>query len=299
MPPARLQHRRALRQRAARRHRVALEQMRIVELVDKGERLQRQAEADRAVAGDQEQPAAPRAPFLGHPAHAAPTAAAIDQLALGDVESRPLPGLHRQHPAGRGLQTAVEHARQPGPLLRIVDLIVDRVDVRRQLALAQHELGRVLEGGLGVVGIDLQRLRQKLREPPGGAGVERRPAQGRRRLRRDQVGVLPKRFAILAPDQGERPARQLFARIPFALAVMQQPARGETVAQPADQLVGVGALGRAHRFGVPLIRVAIGGGHEGRLAAHGQPHIAGLQLVVDGVAPPTSAAPSCRPRSAW
>ena len=45
--------------------------------------------------------------------------------------------------------------------------------------------------------------------------------------RRDQLGVLPDRHAVLAPVQPERPARQAFAGIPFALPVMQQAARRE------------------------------------------------------------------------
>ena len=37
---------------------------------------------------------------------------------------------------------------------------------------------------------------------------------------RDQIGILPDRHAVLAPIEAERPARQAFARIPFALPVM-------------------------------------------------------------------------------
>ena len=66
-----------------------------------------------------------------------------------------------------------------------------------------------------------------------------------RLIRRDQRGVLPDRLAVLAPDQRERPARQRLARIPFALPVMQQPARRKAVAQATDQLIGERTLGRA------------------------------------------------------
>src|SRR5438128_859125 len=37
---------------------------------------------------------------------------------------------------------------------------------------------------------------------------------------RDQFGILPDRHAVLAPIEAEGPARQAFARIPFALPVM-------------------------------------------------------------------------------
>ena len=91
--------------------------------------------------------------------------------------------------------------------------------------------------------------------------------------RRDEVGVLPDRHAVLAPIQPERPARQAFAGIPFALPVMQQAARRKARAQPADQLIGERALGRADGGDVPFRRFHVVDGDEGRLAAHGQAHI--------------------------
>ena len=50
----------------------------------------------------------------------------------------------------------------------------------------------------------------------------------------DQRRVVPQRHAVRAPVAGERPARQRFARIPLALAEVQQPARRERLAQAAD-----------------------------------------------------------------
>src|ERR1700747_3537012 len=84
--------------------------------------------------------------------------------------------------------------------------------------------------------------------------------------RRDQVGILPDRRAILAPIEPKGPARQAFARIPFALAVMQEAAGRKTRAQPADQLVSKTALGRADRSDIPLRRFHIVDRHEGGLA---------------------------------
>ena len=72
---------------------------------------------------------------------------------------------------------------------------------------------------------------------------------------RDQIGILPDRHAVLAPVEAERPARQAFAGIPFALAVMQQAARREARAQPADQIVGERRAwsGRPRRYSIPAI----------------------------------------------
>jgi len=62
---------------------------------------------------------------------------------------------------------------------------------------------------------------------------------------------------------------------------MQQPAGGEPVAQPPDQIVGQSSLGRADRGDVPLRRFQIVDRDEGRLAAHGQPHVMRLQIGID------------------
>jgi hypothetical protein len=108
---------------------------------------------------------------------------------------------------------------------------------------------------------------------------------------RDQIGVLPDRHAVLAPVESERPARQAFARIPFALPVMQQAARREARAQLADQIVGERALGRTDRGDIPFRRFQIVDGNEGRLAAHGQPHVVRFQIGIDLLAEPVETRP--------
>ena len=87
--------------------------------------------------------------------------------------------------------------------------------------------------------------------------------------------------AVAAPVEREGPARQALARVPLALAVVQEAAGGEAVAQPADQPVGEAALHRADGVGVPLLALEVVDRDEGRLAAHGQPHVAGGEAGVD------------------
>ncbi len=58
---------------------------------------------------------------------------------------------------------------------------------------------------------------------------------------------------------------------------MQEATRCETVAQAADQLVGLFAFGRADSVGVPLAGFEIVDGNECWLAAHGEAHIPLLQ----------------------
>ncbi len=78
----------------------------------------------------------------------------------------------------------------------------------------------------------------------------------------------------------ERKARQLLARVELALAVHQRGTRRPKRREAAQQPAGVGALGRPHRVGVPLRRVAVGFGHEGRLAPHGEAHGLRAELLV-------------------
>ena len=61
---------------------------------------------------------------------------------------------------------------------------------------------------------------------------------------------------------------------------MQKAAVAVFGTQAVYQLGGVAALGGAQGIGVPLRRIAVGGGHEGGLAAHGQAHIARFEFAV-------------------
>src|SRR5208337_2481357 len=90
-------------------------------------------------------------------------------------------------------------------------------------------------------------------------------------LRRDALGVHPDRLAVAPPVERKGPARQGFARVPFALPVVQEPARREAVAQAPDKPVGERALRRADGVRVPLARLEIVDRDEGRLAAHREP----------------------------
>ena len=70
------------------------------------------------------------------------------------------------------------------------------------------------------------------------------------------VGILPDRHAVLAPIEAERPARQAFAGIPFALAVMQQAARREArrAAGGSARRLSRAWSGRRRRCSIPALR---------------------------------------------
>ncbi len=223
---------------------------------------QRQAVADGAVARDQMERAATGLPFLAAPA---------DAIGLR------LPALDGQNISRRLRQPARKNLGDAVARLRILELRVLRRDIRRQVGFFDQPLGGILVSWRDEIGGNAEfgrhRAKQRLRRLLACAGLLA--------LRCDALRVLPDRLQVAPPVERERPARQGFARIPFALPVMQESARRETVAQAPDQPVGERPLGRADRVGVPLARFEIVDRNEGRLAAHGQPDVVGDELLVD------------------
>ena len=96
--------------------------------------------------------------------------------------------------------------------------------------------------------------------------------------------VLPNGHAVLAPKTRVGPARQRFARIPFAHAPVHQAANGKTIAQPLDQRRRQFALVRADGRRVPFRAVHVVNRNECRLPAHGQAQILRLENFVNPVA---------------
>ncbi len=92
--------------------------------------------------------------------------------------------------------------------------------------------------------------------------------------------VMPNRRAVLAPKNAVLPTWKRFARIPFALPVMQHRPLREGIAQAFGQILGAFALMGAVGVDVPLRAFHIVNRDKSRLAAHGHPHIAVLQLLV-------------------
>src|SRR5574343_1360080 len=148
----------------------------------------------------------------------------------------------------RVLEALREHLHQAFALQRIVDARIEVIDVARQAAFAPQVVIDILEGWEYILRGNAQALGYAPQELAGllggGAivlafvGIERR-------------GV-PDRLAILAPEAVERPARQLFAGIPLALAEVHQAVGGVFLTQAMEQFGCVEALGWAEGGGVPL-----------------------------------------------
>ncbi len=250
------------RQRAARRKGVERRIPIVVERKDLRQRSERQAQSQRRIAAHRVEAPAPQRPGAGEPADDGP-------LAGG--------GLDRQHVAGGGVEPGLQQPREPRPLVRSRQVGRERVGVRRQRILAGEELRHVL--------VRRDHVSGGQPEPRGEGDGERRRRRriggARTRGVGDQRRVAPQRFAVDPPVQSERPARQRFARIPLALAVVHESPRREALAQTTEQAERELPLLRRQRRVVPLRSVHVVDRHERRLAALRQPHVVRGERGVD------------------
>ena len=183
---------------------------------------------------------------------------------------------HRQRITHFLLEALAEHLAQSLSLHRVIELRIQRIDVRRQPALAPQVVIDVFETGEDVRGGQAQALRHAAQQARGIGGRDAvvHALFGIQRL------IAPDGLAILTPVAVQRPARQLLARVPLALAKVREPLRGVFVLELAVQLGRACALGRPQRGGVPFLAIGVIDRDEGRLAAHRQTNIAGRELCV-------------------
>src|SRR5215475_3855369 len=93
--------------------------------------------------------------------------------------------------------------------------------------------------------------------------------------------MAPDRLAVGAPKTVKRPTWELLARIPFALAEMDQALRPVALAQAMVEISGQPALVRSQRRGVPFFTVGVIDGYKRRLSTHRQSHVPGHEVSVD------------------
>ena len=99
-------------------------------------------------------------------------------------------------------------------------------------------------------------------------------------LVRHESRIAPYGLAVFAPKKSQRPSRQRFAGIPFALPVVEKAARREAVTQTPDQIVGAAIFFGAERRRGPLGAVHVVDRNKRRLAADREAHIARFQVRV-------------------
>ena len=188
-----------------------------------------------------------------------------------------MPDLDWQYVAGGLCNAAVEDADKAFAFSWIFEFVGLGRGADGQLLLHEDEVGGVFVRGNGAVAGQAQLLAQ-------GCGEGFRLGDGRflvRLFASDQVEVFPDRLAVGAPVDGEGPAGELLAGIPFALAVVEHGSWGKTLLEAAKEFLGVGALIGADGSGIPFGAFHVVGGNEGRLAPHREADVAALQEVVN------------------
>ena len=183
----------------------------------------------------------------------------------------------RQHEAFGHIEPAVEDERQSRAFFLVVELAVQRIDIGRQQAFAANIMPGVFIGRPDRLVAKPELPRQRRHEDIGFL----RPVAVVAILMREEFAIGPDRMSVAPPIGGQRPARQAFARIPFALTEVQQPAGREAPHQSVHQIGRDGAFRRSRRRRVPLRAIHIVDGNECRLAAHCQPNVVRNEFAVD------------------
>src|SRR5689334_17280242 len=114
-----------------------------------------------------------------------------------------------------------KNSPQPVALERILETRIEGIDVRGQRPLPPEVVPDVLVGREHELVLEPKAAGERAQE---GAGL--RLARAAIRFVREERRVLPHGLAVLAPEAGKRPARQLLARIPLALAEVQETGPG-------------------------------------------------------------------------
>ncbi len=189
----------------------------------------------------------------------------------------PVPG-QRQGVADRLVESARERDGEFCALFRMFQIRGQPVDVDGFAGFAPEMVERVLETRYqGVFAVQAEPRRKVASEGERLFGAVTVVAG----VVGEQCGIAPQRFAVAAPVAAERPARQGLARVPFALAVVQQRRVREGLGETLEQIVGTLAFVLAERESVPLRAVHVVDRDESGFAAQGQAHVVGVEIGVD------------------
>ena len=205
------------------------------------------------------------------------------------ARTRPVVARDRQHVAHRVVESLLEHLAQTLALQGIVEPCIERIHVGRQPALAPQVVPGVLVGREHVGRIQCQsrgNAAQKACGLPFGRAMVGRLVGKQRR-------VAPERFAVATPVQIQRPAWELFARIPLALPEVHEPLRRIVAFQARQQFGGTQPLGGADRIRVPFSAVPVVDRHERRLAALRETDVVRAQILVDAASQCVDLLPLC------
>ena len=186
----------------------------------------------------------------------------------------------RQHVATRLIQTREQQAGEPGALVGIGEIRLERIGVDRQRSFFLEQRRHVLVCGDDRLLGQTEPLRQ-LRHQRAcrfELGIAARLRIGEERL------VLPQRLAVATPMNANCPPRQRLARIPLSLPVMQQRSGREVRLEPLEEPLGQHELGGPEGRDVPFGAFHVVDRHEGGLAALRQTHVVRDEIAIDALA---------------
>ncbi len=157
--------------------------------------------------------------------------AAQEPRAAGPIGSLAPAAPNGEDITGDSVQALVENPGQTRAFLLVFEPGFERIDVGGQSAFAPEVVPGVFVSWQDVFGFDVENVGELMDEPGGFPfGV----AVVHRFIRVERI-IVPDDLPVLAPIAGEGPARQGLARIPFALAEVQQASRSKPVFQSANQ----------------------------------------------------------------
>src|SRR6266511_5127743 len=186
---------------------------------------------------------------------------------------------HRQRIANGLFEALGKNAHETLAFEGIFEPRIKWINVDGQAPLAPHEVIEVF-----VHGKNIFRIQAKSRSD----AAQKLACHGIRRCAGsdfvgDQSGIASDRLTVGAPETVERPARQRFAGIPFALSEVNETLSAIPFAQAVIEVRCQSALVRTDGRHVPLLAFRVIHRYESRFAAHRNPDIAILQFGVDGV----------------
>src|SRR4051812_37752058 len=192
--------------------RIVISKVRIIDVAGPRPRLERQAGPPPPGAGNEVHPSAAQVPGSGPP------------CAIGAARQR-------QRVTDRRTQSCREHPPEAIALHLVIEPRLERVDVDGKATFAPQVIEGVLVTGDEVLVRHAESsgepakesLRVGSAEPvvPALVGIQR--------------PIPPRRLAVLAPVAGERPSWQLLARIPLALAEVDDACWGVMAAQAPEK----------------------------------------------------------------
>jgi Uncharacterized protein, contains Trp-Asp (WD) repeat len=129
------------------------------------------------------------------------------------------------------VQPLLEHPTHTLAFERIIQPYVKRINVRRQLTFAPQIIPNIFKNRKNILTIDTKTTYQHVQKTRNVDFDQYIIDQ----FINEQTKIDPDQFAVTTPETNEQPARQLLARIPLTLTIVQQTTERVAHLQPNQQ----------------------------------------------------------------